>query len=183
MAALVLDGIQVKRPRCQDAAQQGMPTPRSWRITVAKGVPFREAHHIVGEAVVEAIRRGKPLEALPLADLQKFSRVIGDDVYPILSLQSCLDKRAAKAAFLRSRWRRPSTMPWRASRYRPYKRSAIRQYCPAEHQRRRAFLKKSGQRSAKVHVGFSYFGFERYPLNGRCLQGLNEKPLRSVMYY
>ncbi|NMJ17313.1 argininosuccinate lyase, partial [Salmonella enterica subsp. enterica serovar Anatum] len=28
--------------------------------------------------------------------LQKFSRVIGDDVYPILSLQSCLDKRAAK---------------------------------------------------------------------------------------
>ncbi|MEA7543625.1 glutamyl-tRNA reductase, partial [Salmonella enterica subsp. enterica serovar Montevideo] len=37
---------------------------------VAKGVPFREAHHIVGEAVVEAIRQGKPLEALPLADLQ-----------------------------------------------------------------------------------------------------------------
>lgn len=33
MAALVLDGIQVKRLRCQDAAQQGMPTPRSWRIT------------------------------------------------------------------------------------------------------------------------------------------------------
>lgn len=59
-------------------------------------MPFREAHHIVGEAVVEAIRRGKPLEALPLADLQKFSHVIGDDVYPMLSLQSCLDKRAAK---------------------------------------------------------------------------------------
>ena len=33
---------------------------------------------------------------LSLADLQKFSQVIGDDVYPILSLQSCLDKRAAK---------------------------------------------------------------------------------------
>jgi argininosuccinate lyase len=33
---------------------------------------------------------------LPLADLQKFSATIGDDVYPILSLQSCLDKRAAK---------------------------------------------------------------------------------------
>ncbi|AXC79372.1 hypothetical protein E2704_13775 [Salmonella enterica] len=45
---------------------------------------------------------------------------------------------------------------------------------------RRAFLrkKKADQRSAKVHVGFSYFGFERCPLNGRCLQGLNEKPLR-----
>jgi argininosuccinate lyase len=36
------------------------------------------------------------LEALPLADLQKFSAVIGEDVYPILALQSCLDKRAAQ---------------------------------------------------------------------------------------
>ena len=59
-------------------------------------MPFREAHHIVGEAVVEAIAQGKPLEDLPLADLQKFSSVIADDVYPILALQSCLDKRAAK---------------------------------------------------------------------------------------
>lgn len=45
---------------------------------------------------MEAIRQGKALEALPLADLQKFSMVIGDAVYPILALQSCLDKRAAK---------------------------------------------------------------------------------------
>ena len=37
-----------------------------------------------------------PLEELPLDELQKFSPVIGEDVYPILSLQSCLDKRAAK---------------------------------------------------------------------------------------
>ncbi|MBI3310373.1 MAG: argininosuccinate lyase, partial [Serratia liquefaciens] len=33
---------------------------------------------------------------LPLTDLQKFSAIIGDDVYPILALQSCLDKRSAK---------------------------------------------------------------------------------------
>lgn len=73
---------------------------------MAKGVPFREAHHIVGEAVVEAIRQGKALEDLPLSELQKFSQVIGEDVYPILSLQSCLDKRAAKAVSHRNRWRR-----------------------------------------------------------------------------
>ncbi len=97
MAALVLDGIQVKRPRCKEAAQQGYANSTELAdYLVAKGVPFREAHHIVGEAVVEAIAQGKALEALPLADLQKFSSVIGDDVYPILELQSCLDKRAAK---------------------------------------------------------------------------------------
>lgn len=97
MAALVLDGIQVKRPRCREAAQQGYANATELAdYLVAKGVPFREAHHIVGEAVVEAIRQGKPLEELPLSELQKFSQVIGEDVYPILSLQSCLDKRAAK---------------------------------------------------------------------------------------
>ncbi len=97
MAALVLDGIQVKRPRCREAAEQGYANATELAdYLVAKGVPFREAHHIVGEAVVEAIRQGKPLEALALADLQQFSATIGDDVYPILALQSCLDKRAAK---------------------------------------------------------------------------------------
>lgn len=97
MAALVLDGIQVKRPRAKEAAQQGYANSTELAdYLVAKGVPFREAHHIVGEAVVEAIAQGKALEALSLADLQKFSNVIGDDVYPILELQSCLDKRAAK---------------------------------------------------------------------------------------
>lgn len=94
---LVLDGIQVKRPRCAEAAQQGYANATELAdYLVAKGVPFREAHHIVGEAVVEAIAQGKPLEALTPADLQKFSPVIADDVYPILSLQSCLEKRAAK---------------------------------------------------------------------------------------
>ena len=97
MGALVLDGIQVKRPRCQEAAQQGYANSTELAdYLVAKGVPFREAHHIVGEAVVEAIRQGKALEELALADLQKFSAVIREDVYPILALQSCLDKRAAK---------------------------------------------------------------------------------------
>ena len=97
MAALVLDGIQVKRPRCKEAAEQGYANATELAdYLVAKGVPFREAHHIVGEAVVEAIRQGKALEALSLLDLQKFSAVIGDDVYPILALQSCLDKRVAK---------------------------------------------------------------------------------------
>jgi argininosuccinate lyase len=59
MATLVLDGIQVKRPRCAEAAQQGYANATELAdYLVAKGVPFREAHHIVGEAVVEAIAQG-----------------------------------------------------------------------------------------------------------------------------
>ncbi|MGL9724606.1 argininosuccinate lyase [Sodalis sp. (in: enterobacteria)] len=97
MAVLVLDGIQLKSPRCREAAQQGYANATELAdYLVARGIPFREAHHIVGEAVVEAIRQGLPLEALPLAQLQAFSPVIGDDVYPVLALTSCLAQRKAK---------------------------------------------------------------------------------------
>ena len=63
---------------------------------VAKGVPFRDSHHIVGETVVYAIEKGKALEDLTIPEFRQFSDVVGDDVYDILSLQSCLDKRCAK---------------------------------------------------------------------------------------
>ncbi|MEN4542049.1 argininosuccinate lyase [Pantoea agglomerans] len=97
MSVLVLDGLQVKRPRCREAAEQGYANSTELAdYLVAKGVPFREAHHIVGEVVVAAIGQGVALEALSLAQLQQFSAVIGEDVYPILALQSCLDKRNAQ---------------------------------------------------------------------------------------
>jgi argininosuccinate lyase len=97
MAALVLEDIQIKRGRCSEAAQQGYANATELAdYLVAKGVPFREAHHIVGEVVVAAIARAVPLEALSLPDFQQFSSVIAEDVYPILSLESCLEKRAAK---------------------------------------------------------------------------------------
>ncbi|WP_272682447.1 argininosuccinate lyase [Providencia sp. PROV120] len=97
MAALVLDGIQIRRNRCEEAAKQGYANATELAdYLVAKGVPFREAHHIVGEAVVTAISQGKALEEMALSDLQKFSDTIQLDAYQILSLQSCLDKRLAK---------------------------------------------------------------------------------------
>ncbi|MBK5074861.1 argininosuccinate lyase [Budviciaceae bacterium CWB-B4] len=97
MAVLVLDGIQVKRPRCQEAAQQGYANATELAdYLVAKGIPFREAHHIVGSAVLEAIKQGKALEELSLTQLKQFNAVIDEDVYPALSLQSCLEKRCAK---------------------------------------------------------------------------------------
>ncbi|HAK35062.1 MAG TPA: argininosuccinate lyase [Pantoea sp.] len=97
MSALVLDGIQVKRPRCQEAAEQGYANSTELAdYLVAKGLPFREAHHIVGEAVVEAIKQGVALEALSLTQLKQFSAAIEEDVYAILALHSCLEKRNAK---------------------------------------------------------------------------------------
>ncbi|WP_416776989.1 argininosuccinate lyase [Xenorhabdus budapestensis] len=97
MAVLVLDDIQIKRDHCKEAAQQGYANATELAdYLVAKGIPFREAHHIVGEAVIAAIKKGNALEELSLSELQQFSETISIDVYDILSLQSCLDKRLAK---------------------------------------------------------------------------------------
>lgn len=97
MAALVLKDIKINNDRCREAAKQGYSNATELAdYLVAKGIPFREAHHIVGEAVVGAIAKQKALEELSLKELKAFSSVIDNDVYPILSLASCLAKRCAK---------------------------------------------------------------------------------------
>jgi len=63
---------------------------------VTKGVPFREAHGIVGEAVRHCIAAGKRLEELTLAEFNGFGgdgAVIGEEVYALLTVESCVARR------------------------------------------------------------------------------------------
>lgn len=65
MAALVLIDLKVNGERTMAAAQGGYANATELAdYLVAKGIPFREAHHIVGETVVYAIGVHKPLEEL-----------------------------------------------------------------------------------------------------------------------
>ncbi|QSX33425.1 argininosuccinate lyase [Shewanella avicenniae] len=94
MAALVLEGVKVNRDNARTAAQQGYANATELAdYLVSKGMPFREAHHVVGEVVVQAISEGKAIEELPLEQLQGFANVIGEDVYPNLTIEACLQKR------------------------------------------------------------------------------------------
>lgn len=94
MAALVLEGVKVNRNRALQAAQQGYANATELAdYLVSKGMPFREAHHVVGEVVLRAIAEAKPIEQLPLATLQSYAAVIAEDVYPNLTIEACLDKR------------------------------------------------------------------------------------------
>lgn len=96
MAALCFDGIKVNGERTLEAAKQGYANSTELAdYLVAKGIPFREAHHIVGVTVVAAIAKGCALEELSIAELQEFSPVIEEDVYDILTIESCLEKRSA----------------------------------------------------------------------------------------
>ncbi|MGF1740772.1 argininosuccinate lyase [Vibrio profundum] len=96
MAVLCLEGIQVNAERTLEAAKQGYANSTELAdYLVAKGIPFREAHHIVGVTVVDAIGKGCALEELSLEQLRSYSNVIDDDVYAVLTIESCLAQRNA----------------------------------------------------------------------------------------
>jgi argininosuccinate lyase len=62
---------------------------------VRKGLPFREAHEIVGRVVLHATRSGTTLEQLSVAELRGFSPLIDADVTEILTVEASLRARAA----------------------------------------------------------------------------------------
>ncbi|MBI5492439.1 MAG: argininosuccinate lyase [Deltaproteobacteria bacterium] len=58
-----------------------------------KGVPFREAHRIAGEAVAFCIKKKITLEDLDIADWQRFSRLFGPDIKKAVAIKNSLNTR------------------------------------------------------------------------------------------
>ena len=61
---------------------------------VRKGLPFRQAHEVVGKIVRHALERGVGLEAVPLEALRQFSPLITTDVRDVLTVEASLRARA-----------------------------------------------------------------------------------------
>jgi len=96
MAALCFENIKINDARTLEAAKQGYSNATELAdYLVSKGIPFREAHNIVGVTVLAAIEKGCALEELSIEEFHQFSPVIEKDVYPILTIESCLNKRSA----------------------------------------------------------------------------------------
>ena len=62
---------------------------------VGKGMPFREAHRCVGQAVGVALQQNKELHELRLEELQSFSALIQEDIFDSLSLKQLIDRRSS----------------------------------------------------------------------------------------
>ena len=60
---------------------------------VLKGVPFRQAHHAVGQLVARAEAQGKRLNELSLAEMQKVDKAFGADVASVFDLPKAMAKR------------------------------------------------------------------------------------------
>ena len=83
--------------RMRAAAEAGFSTATDladWLVRVA-GVPFREAHHIVGRAVRMAEEQGVALDGLGLAELQAIDGRIDESVYAVLGVDSSVASRTS----------------------------------------------------------------------------------------
>jgi argininosuccinate lyase len=90
----LLDGLSVNREAMRQAAAEGFATATDLAdYLVKKGLPFRDAHEAVARAVRLASEQGVDLAALPLIELQRFSPLIADDAFEVLTLEGSMRAR------------------------------------------------------------------------------------------
>jgi argininosuccinate lyase len=90
----MLAGIAFDRERLEAASGDEMLAATEIADgLVRRGVPFREAHGIVGGLVRDAVEAGKPLSALSAAELRGRSESLGDWVFELLRRESWLESK------------------------------------------------------------------------------------------
>lgn len=111
----LMAAVTLKRDNMEQAALRGFATATDLAdYLVRKGLPFRDAHAVVGATVRYCIERGIDLSGLSVQELQGFSPLIGEDVLNVLTLSGSVAARdhiggtapnQVKAAIKRARQR------------------------------------------------------------------------------
>ncbi|MFC3152554.1 argininosuccinate lyase [Litoribrevibacter euphylliae] len=90
----MVPAIQVNEEAMREAARRGFSTATDLAdYLVRKGMPFRDAHEVVGKSVGYGIEQGKDLSEMSLEELQQFSDTITEDVFDILTLEGSVNAR------------------------------------------------------------------------------------------
>ena len=93
IAAGVVRTLNVNVSRIYDAMDSAMLATELADYLADKGLPFREAHHIVGKIVQQSIALDQPLYSFPLAAYQQFSPLFDRDVHQRLTFNRAADRR------------------------------------------------------------------------------------------
>ncbi len=90
----MMPAVRVNRQRMLEATTAGFTTATDLAdYLVRKGIPFRDAHEVVGKAVRAALDKEVDLADLSLDELRSFSDRIGEDVYEVLTLEGSVAAR------------------------------------------------------------------------------------------
>jgi argininosuccinate lyase len=90
----MIPAIEAKADNMRVAAKRGFSTATDLAdYLVKKGVAFRDAHEIVGKAVAFGVAEGRDLSEMTTEELTRFSDVIGEDVFDVLTLDGSVQAR------------------------------------------------------------------------------------------
>ncbi len=93
IVAGVVASLQVNGGAMHRALGEGLLATDLADYLVKRGVPFREAHRLVGQAVLLGEQRGVPLSGLSYADYQHLSPAFGPDLFDVLDFESSVEAR------------------------------------------------------------------------------------------
>jgi len=103
LTAEVLPKLTVHERRMYEAAGRAYSNATDLADYLAKkGLPFREAHEVVGKLVALGLREGKDLQDLGLAQMQTVSPIIQEDVFEVLKLENVVNARSSYGGTARS---------------------------------------------------------------------------------
>ncbi len=92
--AEMMGALTCRREAMRDAARQGFATATDLAdYLVRRGIPFRDAHEVVGKAVAYGVREGRDLADMSLEELRSFSPLIDSDIFKVLSLDGSVAAR------------------------------------------------------------------------------------------
>ena len=90
----MMRGVNVKKENMRRAVMEGFATATDLAdYLVKKGLPFRDSHEVVAQAVRFADTKGMDLSELHLTELQQFSCLIEQDIYEVLTPEGSLNAR------------------------------------------------------------------------------------------
>ena len=93
----MLGGITFDRERMEAAASDEMAAATDVAdLLVRRGMPFREAHGVVGGLVRHALDNGIPLSQVPRSELGRFSELLDDEYYEVLAEGSWIDSKRSR---------------------------------------------------------------------------------------
>lgn len=90
----MIDTMKICRENMEESAKHGFTNATDAAdYLVNHGIPFRDAHGIIGQLVLTCIERGESLDELPLDEYKKISPVFEEDIYEAISMKTCVERR------------------------------------------------------------------------------------------
>jgi argininosuccinate lyase len=90
----MLDTIKINEDKMYAGAGGGFTNATDAAdYLVKKGMPFRNAHEVIGKLVLYCINNHKTLEQLSLNEYKEISEIFDEDIYNAISLETCVNKR------------------------------------------------------------------------------------------